>query len=248
MLFFSWKNIVPHQFQSALSQKRWSSSKRVNLTLGSGFWCEEWSVKLFPRLDYGIYLQVRIYWTFVRFVYVWCVIRPGRNCRVMAAFCLLAITTSSWGLCNNSDLNMRNRLNCCKRVASRGIGDERKCHLSSMFFRAVVAIYTIDIIRSNMYLVHVCVFHSYPKCTFFWLSRAHLCLSLAASLLVSPKNPTRFMPPYNLKFQFWIGVCLAHPPDSTKEICYGDSVTEIPTQSVTEILLRRFCDRNSHTL
>ena len=24
-----------------------------------------------------------------------------------------------------------------------------------------------------------------------------------------------------------IGVCLAHPPDSTKEICYGDLVTEI---------------------
>ena len=33
-------------------------------------------------------------------------------------------------------------------------------------------------------------------------------------------------------FQFWIGVCLPHPPDSTKEICYGDLVT------------RRSCDEN----
>ena len=47
----------------------------------------------------------------------------------------------------------------------------------------------------------------------------------------------------NTWFQFWIGVCLPHPPDSTKEICYGDLVTDL----VTEILWRRSCYGDSVT-
>ena len=47
-------------------------------------------------------------------------------------------------------------------------------------------------------------------------------------------------------FQFWIGACLPHPPDSTKEICYGDLVTRRSCDEdlVTEILWQKL----PHTL
>ena len=60
--------------------------------------------------------------------------------------------------------------------------------------------------------------------------------------ITSCQGPVRFF----CFFQFWIGVCLPHPPDSTKEICYGDLVTRRSCDGdlVTEILWQKL----PHTL